>query len=212
MKLTDLTGHIFGRLTVLARAPSEGVAPRWICRCECGATCTPWACSLVRGKAKSCGCLRRELRAAQLTVHGLSQNNPLYEIWKGMRSRCNNPKLRSYANYGGRGIRVCTRWDDFLAFRDDMGPTFVPGLTIDRKDNDKGYSPDNCRWITRTQQLQNKRRTIWATLNGERMGLAEAARRSGLRPGTVTLRVSHLGWSVEDALSTPVRKQKNNHT
>jgi len=142
----------------------------------------------------------------------LSQNNPLYEIWKGMRSRCNNPKLRSYADYGGRGIRVCTRWDDFLAFRDDMGPTFVPGLTIDRRDNDKGYSPDNCRWITQTQQLQNKRRTIWATLNGERMGLAEAARRCGLRPGTVTLRVSHLGWSVEDALSTPVRKQKNNHT
>lgn len=183
-RFIDLTGQRFGRLTVLGLAPMRnGVKTQWLCRCECGKTCAPQAATLRNGKAQSCGCLRVErVRAAHLT-HGL-HSAPEYMVWYQMHERCRNPAHKHFASYGGRGIGVCDAWQDLETFLRDMGPRPSAAHQLDRKDNDAGYSPENCRWATRIENASNKRTTVRVTLNGETMCLAEAARRTGIKPPT----------------------------
>lgn len=146
-------GVRFGRLLVIEeRQRGQRTV---LCRCDCGTEKAFTATNLRAGKTTSCGCVRRETTARRNSRHGLS-GTPEHNIWKEMRQRCRNPKHARYADYGGRGITVCQRWDSFASFLADMGQR-PPGLTLERTNNDRGYEPGNCRWATYQEQRANQR-------------------------------------------------------
>jgi len=154
-KLVDLTGQKFGRLTVIRKsAIIKASGALWECKCDCGGSSVANSLKLRTGLAVSCGCKKAEGQAN--FKHGYSKTSSTYKIWKGMRYRCASPGSNSWAWYGGRGIKVCQRWDDFEIFLSDMGER-PPGLTIDRIDSDGNYEPSNCRWATPTEQATTNR-------------------------------------------------------
>lgn len=127
--------------------------------------------------------------------------NPLYSIWSGMHARCNDPANPAYKNYGGRGIAVCQRWDDYAKFCTDMGER-PPGYCLERKNNDAGYSPDNCVWATRTEQSRNRRGLVQVTIDGETHPLSVWVERFGIVSyGTAHRRIV-MGWGTEAAIKT----------
>lgn len=123
----------------------------WLCSCSCGGEKVVATQELRSRRTRSCGCLERDARIK----HGMAKT-PEYRIWIGMLVRCRNPKNKSYKNYGSRGITVCTQWNEFKNFFRDMGRR-PAGLTLERKDNNLGYSPENCKWVTRKVQRANSR-------------------------------------------------------
>lgn len=192
-------GEIFGLLAVVREAghvASGGVA--WLCKCRCGTEVVRSVTDLRSGRAKSCGCAKLS------RTHGQTGTR-LYIRWAGMIQRTTNPNHDHYEYYGGRGISVCRRWSEsFEAFAADMGPTFSPQLEIDRIDPDGNYEPGNCRWATRSQQVRNTRRTKHLTFRGRTMALADWSALLGIKPSTLSKRVTQLGWSTERALTTSV--------
>lgn len=156
-KFTDMTGQKFGRLLVIERSgrSTRGFVA-WLCQCDCGGTKIADGGSLREGFVKSCGCLLIETAAERNFKHGRC-GTPEHRAWKALRGRCNNPNDPAYANYGGRGIRVCERWNSFDNFLADMGLKPTPKHSIDRIDNNGNYEPGNCRWATDSQQNKNKR-------------------------------------------------------
>lgn len=159
----DLTGNRYGRWTVVKKTriiPRKDYAEAvWECKCDCGTVREVRSRLLLHktSNSRSCGCVRAEKQRENPTRlrHGHSKRNPMYHVWKKMRQRCRNPNDEKYPRYGGRGIKVCDRWDVFENFLEDMGPTYKPGLTIDRKNNDGNYEPDNCRWVPLLVQANN---------------------------------------------------------
>ena len=159
----DLTGQRFGRLVVIRRSGTtrQGVAT-WFCLCDCGNERIVSGASMRKGHSNSCGCLRDEIVAKTQATHQKTKTR-LYNVWTHMIQRCHNPKHTAFKRYGGRGITVCDEWrNDFLAFYDwaiangyDENAAFHQ-CTIDRIDNDRGYSPDNCRWADAKTQNSNK--------------------------------------------------------
>lgn len=152
-EVKDLTGMPFGALTVLGRAGSTAAGQAtWRCACSCGTVKVIPGGHLRNGAVRSCGC------RAQLAGRPRAEKHPYYSVWKNMKQRCRNPHNTAYANYGGRGIKICQAWDsDFWAFVRDMGPKPDPAYTLDRIDCNGDYCPENCRWASPTIQSRNKR-------------------------------------------------------
>ena|ERR1700757_903031 len=154
--LIDLTGQRFTRWVVLGLIESGSGRPTvWLCQCDCGTQGPVTSHNLRYEVSKSCGCLRLELSR----THGdapIGGHTREYRIWCAMRKRCTNSNSSDYRYYGGRGITVCERWNDYALFLADMGRC-PPGLTIERRENNKGYQPDNCYWASRAQQSHNQR-------------------------------------------------------
>lgn len=209
----DHTGKKFGRLTVLCfigrkTHPSGLRNILWGCRCDCGNLTQVYANGIGSKHTQSCGCLHRERATAASTTHGATRKGTEqqeYSIWLDMRRRCHNPKNKSYRYYGARGISVCPEWrKSFESFIGDIGSRPSPEHTLEREDNNKGYSPENCRWATRVEQAQNRRSNRVLTLNGESHYLSEWARLKGLTVQTLHNRLRR-GWSTEKALTEPVK-------
>lgn len=186
MKKNNLVGQSFGRLTVTGeygRCKKSNVL--WACTCTCGGTAIAYAYDLRNGQVSSCGCKAREGLAIK---HGHARKgkkrNPTYSIWAAMMQRCHNPKDANYKHYGGRGIVVCERWHNFLLFYADMGDRPM-GQSLERTDNNLGYSPENCRWATVSEQSVNKRSTVWVLLDGENMPVTHALKRLGYGPSSL---------------------------
>lgn len=128
-----------------------------------------------------------------------------------MRTRCNNKKRHDYKEYGGRGIKVCNEWDNYENFRDwSLMNGYANNLSIDRIDNNSGYSPDNCRWTTQSQQMRNTRKNKFLEFNGERKTLVEWSEITGIKYHTLKNRVNKYGYSDEEALTIPVKHYHNN--
>lgn len=190
----DLTGQQFSKLTVLELAESANGQRQWKCLCECGGFIKATTDDLHGGRKKSCGCLRGESHGMTATVE--------YKAWRHMLGRCLNKDNKSYKDYGDRGIKVCDRWlHSFACFIADMGLRPSPKSTLERIDNEKGYSPDNCRWATSKEQNRNKRSTHLITFNGERLCLSDWAIRLGIHSTSLRYRIRN--WTLEQALTIP---------
>lgn len=230
MKLIDITGLRFGRLAVL----SKSERPRmWECQCDCGNITMATGTNLRSGSTRSCGCLAAEWaqqlgankefiakRSGKVTTHGHKRRNsisPEYRTWLGMKRRCGDTNYKDYPNWGGRGIRVCGRWDEsFEAFLSDMGARPSTQHSIDRIDPNLDYAPDNCRWATATEQgAENKRSNIAVTVGAMTFqSVYAAARHFGVNPDVALRRISD-GIDPATAVShvgrLPARRSKESY-
>lgn len=204
-KAIDLTGQTFGRLTVVLasdkRAADGGMI--WTCLCECGTFSAVYTGNLRKGHTTSCGCVRDEKVASVNLTHGMS-HTPEYKVWRAMLNRCCDPTNDQYFNYGGRGITVCDRWlNSFECFYADMGPRPGDEYSIDRRNNEDGYHPGNCQWVTLEEQHNNKRTNVYYFVNGQRKTVAQLSREHGIPETTLRLRLSR-GMSAEQAINHPL--------
>jgi len=152
-KQKDLTGNRYGMITVLGKGEKRGYHQKWLCKCDCGVEKEIFGTSLKNKGVESCGCLQLKT----VTTHKASKT-PLYRTWTNMKSRCLNPNAQYYDSYGGRGITVCDGWLEFEPFKQWAESSgYAKHLTLDRIDNNQGYSPQNCHWTTRTMQGRNRR-------------------------------------------------------
>lgn len=161
--IKEMAGKRFGRWTVEGRGHNPTKSSRaifWVCRCDCGSVKSICGTALRTGESQSCGCLSADKTGERRRKHGESKKSPEYLIWGTMKARCHRPNAQGYYKYGARGITVCQEWrDSYEAFLRDMGRRPSPKHSIDRIDNNQGYSPQNCRWATATQQMCNTRAT-----------------------------------------------------
>ena len=195
----DLTGLTFGHLCVTGFSHIYKTQSYWVCSCDCGGNTIARGSHLKAGNVSSCGCKKGHI------THGESKTR-LYNVWNGMRERCTNPNAHAYSSYGGRGISVCAEWESFEAFRDwALSHGYSPNLSIDRKDNDGNYSPDNCRWTTAREQANNTRKTRFIEFDGQILSVSEWARKLGINQSTLSMRLNKYRWSEEKALKTEVK-------
>lgn len=205
-KIQNIIGRKFGKLTIININSYNPVKCK--CKCECGNIKIIRYSDLRSGKTVSCGCYAKEKNKENHTIHGKS-NSRLFSIWANMISRCENKNIDTYKYYGKRGISVCYEWrNSFQEFYDwSISNGYKENLTLDRIDNNKNYSPDNCRWATIKEQSNNRRGNRILTYNGETRTLTQWAEIIGCRESMLRSRLNR-GWSVEKAIETPKLKSK----
>lgn len=193
-RIKDITGQRFGRLVALRYAGRQGsgraTKTLWLCQCDCGNKHIAIAINL-RHCTRSCGCLNRERtveRNRARATHGMTRS-PEYRAWHQMLSRCTNPNLPAFRDYGGRGIQVHAYWYAFEAFIADMGLRPGPRHTLERKDNNGDYEPENCVWATWEQQNNNRRSTVVLEHDGKRLSITQWAREIGVSRDRISIRL-----------------------
>lgn len=208
----DLTGKKFGRLTVLGRAddyipPCGSPKVRWRCLCDCGNETIIVGAYLRNGTSKSCGCLQRELLSEKTKKHGMTDSR-LYAIWCGMKQRCQNENSPEYESYGGRGITVCDEWlHNFQAFYDwSMANGYKENLTIERKDVNGNYCPENCCWITKKMQSRNRTDNHKITCKGQTMILTDWANLLGVNRGTLAYKLKNSDLSETEVIENLLKE------
>jgi ribosomal protein S27E len=178
----DLIGQRFGHWTVVERAENsagKANAARWKCRCDCGSEAVVYSQSLRNGTSTRCLTCAGRATSERRTTHGEAKvESPTYLSWKAMKNRCQCKTSPDYPSYGGRGIRVCGRWNEFENFLEDMGSR-PPGTSLDRLDGADDYYPENCRWATPMEQANNRRNNRIVEFDGESLTVAEFARKIG---------------------------------
>lgn len=212
MKLKNLVGQRFGRLLVIERADSLNGHTRWKCKCDCGNECVVHGTSLKTGSTTSCGCYKIE--NAKKLYSGVRQNDKrLYAVWNGIKQRCFNKNHRSFHNYGGRGIKMDAEWasnyETFYNWAVRSG--YKEGMEIDRIDNNGDYCEENCRFVNRDIQANNKRNVKLYTIDGVTKTLPQWCNQYGKEYYHVRQRVVKLGWPILDALTIPKHKKHNKY-
>lgn len=200
-RFKDLTGKRFGRLTVMAYAGTSGNgrSKRWVVRCDCGTEKVMFAVAFLYQYTISCGCYRK----TKFLRHGASDTVE-HNAWMEIKRRCYDPRRRSYYLYGGRGISMCDEWrNSFEAFFRDMGLKPTKDHSIERRDVNGHYCPENCYWATRIEQANNTRTNHRLEYGGETHTMAEWSRLTGINVYRISERINS-GWSAERALTTPV--------
>lgn len=218
----DLTNKRFGRLTVISLAEKRqryihgvrnGFLYIWRCKCDCGKVVEKRQCNLLSGHTKSCGCLFGDTHTTSLDMSG----HRLYKVWKNIKKRCFNQRCWNYKNYGGRGITICDEWkNDFPAFcrwsykngYNEEAPTGK--CEIDRIDNNKGYSPENCRWVSRKIQSRNRRSNINITIKGVTQCLEDWCQQHHIRRTNVYQYMKNHSVDYKDALDVLINKKWDN--
>lgn len=204
-KIKDLTGQRFGKLLVDKKLDMRDKYRHiyWLCKCDCGGETAVSGSNLLNGSVKSCGCLRKETTQALAKTHGKSKTR-IYRIWEDMKKRCYNPNPKNRKVYYDRNIKLCEEWkSDFIPFyRWAIENGYSDELTIDRIDNEDGYSPSNCRWVTQTEQQRNRRNNHIISYKGEEHCLSEWCEILHLKYSTLETRINKLHWDIERAFTT----------
>lgn len=185
----------FGKWVVQSRVRRRPVGLYYQCLCDCGTKRYVWGLRLQKGLSRSCGCIRKE------SSHGHAyrgQMTPEYRAWQSMLSRCRNENDSRFSQYGGRGIRVCKRWEKFENFLEDMAARPAK-KRLGRINVNKGYSPVNCRWVSLEQSMNNRTDSTLITFNGTTQSIAKWSRELGINPATLSSRLRR-GWSKARAL------------
>src|SRR3990167_7271507 len=190
--MINIKGKKFGKLT-----PIKYIFQYWLCRCDCGRTKKIRGDHLRYGKIVSCGCYRPQ------ETHGFSKHE-LFDVWRNMIDRCENPQADSFKHYGNRGIKVCERWHDIANFITDMSSR-PKGFQIDRIDNERNYCRENCQWISPKENSRKRANTIFLTQGKETHCIAEWAEILNCSK-CILLKRFHKGWSHKDILTTPIKK------
>lgn len=203
-KFIDMTGCMFGKLTVIKREanniqPNRGQKTMWLCQCDCGNKVIVSGTHLRSGHTKSCGCINFS--------HGMCGTR-LHRIWSNIKSRCNNPKDKDFKNYGERGIIICKTWsNDFKSFHEwSISNGYKNNLTIDRKDVNGNYEPSNCRWLTIKEQENNRRNNRIIIYNGIALTAAQTADKYGISRNVFYARLRY-NWEIEKIINTPIQKR-----
>lgn len=203
----NLVGRVFGRLRVISEAAKNGRMVMWNCLCDCGKNTVARRGDLLSGGTSSCGCLKSDTTAKNNSTHGDSRT-PEHMIWCSMLQRCRNKNSKKFKDYGGRGITVCERWLTYENFISDMGRRPSPKHSIERRDNNAGYSPENCVWATRIEQNNNQRDNVIITLNGQSRTMSQWSRVVGIDEGVLQQRRKR-GWSDFEILATPLNGDRS---
>jgi hypothetical protein len=211
----DITGNKYNRLTAIKldhiKRCSNGRAMHyWLFQCDCGNTTVTRKCDVIRGTIKSCGCYRLDMQREKNTTHGESSLK-LYGVWNGMIQRCTNENAAGYINYGGRGVSIDKAWGKYEQFAKWAKLNGCQeGMQIDRIDNNGNYGPNNCRWVTRSENNKNKRTNKRICYNGLNLTYSEWAKRLNGPKNLISRRIKE-GWNEIDAVSTPIKDHARRH-
>jgi hypothetical protein len=204
-RFRDLTNIRFGKLIAIKPIKkSYDTKYYWECICDCGKTKVIMSSNLVRGISTTCGC--GKIKIGEITTkHGMTKTR-IFKIWAGVRKRCTNPRCKSYNHYGGRGIKISDKWNNFMDFYNDMKEGYADNLSLDRINPNGNYEPGNCRWATQKTQSRNRRNNHIIEYKSESKTLAEWSEISKVPSNAIKYRIQN-GWDIGKAIFTQTIQQ-----